>query len=371
MRARLQMSETPLILAKQTNEETLQVTDFNKFNRRQTVGLLIGLGVVGCAAPDGTSKPATESVSTTPSPWQRGSALPYAVQEIYPCLHRGRIHLAGGLYAQNGQIAGATNRHVSWAPGETEWREETPLPDNLHHPQLISHAGRLKLIGGFAGRSDAGWIMQSHSLVMLDGAWAAGPPLPQPNGESVTAVLGDNLHVCGGRIPKGASNRTWQDHTDTGDHFVQISPDDDWETAAPMPTARNSAAAGVLGSAWHVAGGRTVTGGNTPAHEVYDPKEDRWRSAAPMPQGQAGLAAATAGGKLYAFGGEFFDNGGGVYPEAWAYDPAKDAWSSIPDMPNPRHGLGAVAIDDKIYVIGGALEARGSKTSDLVEVFTP
>ena len=90
-----------------------------------------------------------------------------------------------------------------------------------------------------------------------------------------------------------------------------------------------------------------------------------------MPQGQGGLAAASVHGKLYAFGGEFFDNGGGVYAEAWTYDPTRDLWDAIPDMPHPRHGWGAVAGEDEIYVIGGALEVGGSKTSDLVEVFTP
>ena len=76
-------------------------------------------------------------------------------------------------------------------------------------------------------------------------------------------------------------------------------------------------------------------------------------------------------GKLYAFGGEFFNDGGGVYPEAWAYDPATDAWTALPDMPHPRHGLGAVALGEDIYVIGGALRVGGSQTSDLVEIFTP
>ncbi|MBO6694332.1 MAG: galactose oxidase, partial [Henriciella sp.] len=81
--------------------------------------------------------------------------------------------------------------------------------------------------------------------------------------------------------------------------------------------------------------------------------------------------AAAIGGKLYAFGGEYFDNGGGVYPECWMYDPSTDTWSAIPDMPQPRHGLGAVAVSDSIYVIGGALKAGGNQTSPLVEIFTP
>ena len=110
---------------------------------------------------------------------------------------------------------------------------------------------------------------------------------------------------------------------------------------------------------------------NVATHEIYDYREDRWRTAAPMPQAQGGLAAAAVNGKLYAFGGEFFDNGGGVYPESWMYDPATDKWSALPDMPNPRHGLGAVALDGKIYVIGGALQASGVDPSNIVDVFTP
>ena len=67
----------------------------------------------------------------------------------------------------------------------------------------------------------------------------------------------------------------------------------------------------------------------------------------------------------------YIESRGGVYPEAWAYDPSSDAWTALPDMPNPRHGLGAVAVGEDIYVIGGALEVGGSKTSNLVEIFTP
>ena len=213
--------------------------------------------------------------------------------------------------------------------------------------------------------------MQPGIWVFEGDAWGDGPSLPQPNGESVTAVIGEQLHVCGGRLPTGDVIRSWTDHTDIADHFVLTDLSGTWASAAPLPTARNSASAAVLDGNWHIAGGRTVAGGNTPAHEVYDANEDRWRSAAPLPQGQGGLAAASGGNKLYAFGGEYFNEGGGVYAEAWAYDAAADAWSALPDMPNPRHGLGAVTLENEIYVIGGALEVGGSKTSDLVEIFTP
>lgn len=315
--------------------------------------------------------------STAESPissgrWRTGPTLPFTVQEIYPALHNGQIHLAGGFIAEDDSISGATNQHVALDPVNASWIDLTALPIPRHHPNLVSFENRLLAIGGFEARSeDAVWVMQSGVWVFDDDAWSAGPELPQPNGESVTGVLGKHLHICGGRKPNGSENASWNDHGDISDHMVLTSLDAAWERAAPLPTARNSASSAVVGSDWHVVGGRTVSGGNTPAHEVYDAKEDRWRTAAPMPQGQGGLAAASVGDRLYAFGGEFFNNGGGVYSESWMYDPTSDAWVTIPDMPHPRHGLGAVTVGSEIYVIGGALEVGGSKTSDLVEIFTP
>ena len=86
---------------------------------------------------------------------------------------------------------------------------------------------------------------------------------------------------------------------------------------------------------------------------------------------QGGLAAAALEGKLYAFGGEYFDNGGGVYPESWMYDPQIDSWTALTDMLTPRHGLGAVTLRSSIYVIGGAKQASGIDTSPIVERFRP
>lgn len=304
--------------------------------------------------------------------WRSGPALPFAVQEIYPALHDGRIHVAGGFIAENGQISGATDRHVSLEPATGRWRSETPLPAARHHPNLCSFKGELLAIGGFAATGpEAGWVMQPGLWRLAGSQWLAGPALPLPNGESVAAVLEGELHVAGGRSPLGRSNARWKDHGDVAVHYRLASVTDSWEVAAPLPTARNSAAAAVIDGSWHVVGGRTVGGGNTAAHEVYDPSEDRWRRAAPMPQAQGGLAAAAMGDRLYAFGGEYFESDGGVHAEAWCYDPARDRWGALEPMPNPRHGLGAVAVNGQIYVIGGALAVGGNATSALVDLFLP
>lgn len=328
----------------------------------------IGLSISACSGrPGAVAQPDSQS-----SVWRLGPPLPYRVQEIYPALHSDRIHLAGGFISDGDSISGVTDQHIAFDPATQAWAELPPLPTPRHHPNLVSFQNRLLAIGGFQAESeDAVWVMQP-SVWAFDGeAWSDAPSLPQPNGESVTGVINEVLHVCGGRKPSGTENAAWSHHTDIGDHFVLTDLDSDWSSAAPLPTARNSAAAATIGTNWHVVGGRTVADGNTPAHEVYDANEDRWRAAAPMPQGQGGLAAASIEGQLYAFGGEYFNNGGGVYAEAWAYDPQTDDWRALPDMPHPRHGLGAVVMDGEIYVIGGALRVGGSETSDLVEIFAP
>ncbi len=303
--------------------------------------------------------------------WHDGPALPEPVQEIYPCLHGGKIHLAGGFIAENGKITGPTAAHHAFDPSLGLWAPRAPLPVARHHPQLISFRGSLYCIGGFESRETGAWQMQGDMWLYNDAEndWEWAPDLPVPNAESVTAAIGRELFLVGGRIPKADRNLDWTDHTDTaaawgfdGSH---------WFDVAPMPTARNSAAAAVIDGWLHVVGGRTVNGGNTAVHEVYDPASDRWERLAPMPQAQGGLAAAAVGPDLYAFGGEYFGGGGGVFRQAWRYESLRDRWRAIPDMPKPRHGLGAVAAGRDIYVIGGARKASGNETSAAVEIYTP
>ena len=337
-------------------------------SRRDMVLMGSAAMACGCVAQSNADK-----VKQVTGQWKSSVPLPLALQEIYPTHHNGRIHQAGGFMASEGRISGPTHRHISWQPGETEWRKETPLPIARHHPQLISFKEHLLAIAGFESRSrESAWIMQNSGWGLCEeNGWLSLEALPAPSGEAVLGITGDGLlHLAGGRTPIGENNAGWQDHGDTDHHFILDAIEGTWRTAAPCLTKRNSAAGDVINGALHIVGGRQVGGGNVATHEVYDSQEDRWRNAAPMPQAQGGLAAAALGGKLYAFGGEYFGNGGGVYPESWVYGPKADSWEALPDMPTPRHGLGAVKLGSAIYVIGGAKQASGTDTSAIVERFT-
>ena len=341
---------------------------------RRTAVSSLGAGLLA-AACKAAPAPENPPVAGIPQGWSMGDPLPFPVQEIYPCAHDGALHLAGGFVAENGQITGPTDLHHLWRPDGLGWRASAPLPAARHHPHMISWQGQLWAFGGFESPSpDAIWTMQASGWVfdVSMGNWAPAPALPVPCAEAVLLAGGTGLlHLAGGRSPAAGANAAWKDQADQTHHFILEDPAGPWRPAAPCLTARNSAAGAVIKGELHIVGGRSVTGGNTAAHEVYDPAEDRWRAAAPMPQAQGGLAAAELGGKLYAFGGEYFDKGGGVYPQTWAYEPATDSWSAIAPMPHPRHGLGAVTLGGVIHVIGGALKASGAETSALVEIYRP
>ncbi len=347
--------------------------------REALTGVGASLLLTACARGQDGGGPAVGSALA--AGWMAGPSLPIRVQEIYPAVLDGTLYVAGGLSPDAGQgPIGISERVFALEPGAQHWRERARLPVPVHHPNLVALEREIYAIGGFTGANGRAWSMSAAVRVYNPSrnAWTRGPDMPDPYAETVCAAINDRIHVVTGRRPAGSANAQWSDHADTNAHVVLDTASGNWTTAAPAPTARNSAAGAVLNGRLHVVGGRTVSGGNTAAHEIYDPATDRWRRAAPLPQpeagplGAGGLAAAALGGTLYAFGGEYFDNsGGGVYGQVWAYDADADVWSEASRMPTPRHGLGALTVGDAIWTLGGAARAGGNETSAAVELFTP
>jgi hypothetical protein len=348
-----------------------------RMNRRQILaaGVAAGIATAGRAFGHDTSPIGA---------WTPVADMPFPAQEIYPApfwkagagpqsLKPTPFNIivnAGGLVpdAPNN----VSDRTVWYDPAADQWGYGTPLPAPRHHLMLVNNNGYLYGIGGFARDSGGGWRMRPDCwrLDDVNGAWTPRRPMPHPQAESVCQSLGGFIHVVGGRAPSGSRNRDWSDHIDTDEHWIYDAALDRWVGSAPMPTPRNSAAGAVLNGVLYVIGGRTVRDGNTSVVEVYDPLSDRWEKARPMPKAQGGLAAAALNGKIYVFGGEYFNNGRGVFADAWEYDPRKDRWRAVAAMPRARHGLGAVTIRDSIYVIGGAAKAGGEDTTAATDQFT-
>ena len=201
------------------------------------------------------------------------------------------------------------------------------------------------------------------------GLWTAGPASPAIRFASAGAVLDGRLHLIGG----------WN-YSNTASNSVATQGRFDpatqaWSSLASLTTARNAAAAAVIGGRIHVVGGRAPgirANDQTPmaSVEVYDPATDRWEAGVPLLTARSSLAVLALGGQLYALGGE---GAAGVSDAIERYDPATRVWTALPAMPLKTHGLAAVVVGNSLYVMGGfagASDAVGTESRALFR-FTP
>lgn len=326
-------------------------------NRREGLKLIAGVPLA-LLAP---------RIAATSNPWSRAADMPLSTQEIYPAKHNGELIVAGGIASKAG-VPYFADVCVAYDPMADTWREHSTLPEARHHAALVSAQSRLFLLGGFHGHMNRVWQMRDTVLEYVDGKWKTILALPERQAEGVIATSPTGrIHVVTGQSPKGDDNVKRSDHHEIHDHWSWRPGDDEWQTHAPIPTARNSATGGWIDDELIVAGGRTATG-NLDTVEIYTLKTDTWRKASPLPLPQAGTASVVVDDGLIVFGGEIFTPKAGVFGEVWRYSMREDRWDALPELPVPRHGLGAVRFGSKVYVVGGATRPGGSGTSNVAEV---
>jgi hypothetical protein len=305
--------------------------------------------------------------ATSTAGWRRGPRAPYAVQEIYPALHRGAIWIAGGFAPL--AALGTTHRVIALDLARNAWIEGPPLPTPSHHVQLASLNDELYAVGGFLGGDNRRrWICTPRVLKLAGDSWVEAPSLPKPVAEGVPLVLNDRIHLISGRSPAGADNSEWEHQADIGEHYVFTPGATRWERAEPVPVPRNSAAGAVRDGRIHIISGRTVASGQADAHHIYDPRTDRWTEGAAFPEPRGGLAAAEFNGDIIAGGGEIFEPGS-VGTALYKLDRA-GAWSRFETLPTSRHGYGMVAANGSLYMLGGAERPSASGTLASVDIFS-
>lgn len=305
--------------------------------------------------------------SNSASKQQELPQLPQAVQEIYPAVYQGKIWVAGGISSHLPQSQGQMTDQVQfWSPGMQQWQKSVPLPEGRHHTYLQAvtlKTGNEKLFafGGFinsdTNNSEQGQWKNTADVLLLDiknGHWKKVAQMPAPLSETVAAVIDGKIHLAGGRSSKENKNSQWQHSTDVNWHWVFDPVTYEVTQAAPLPSARNSAATVQLKNRWIVIGGRTVGGKNLTEVLEYDAKQNRWINLPAMPEGRAGHAAAVLGNHIQIFGGEHDTS---IYTPVLQFDLRKNQWQTIGNWQTARHGLGAVNLDGKIWLIGGATDA--------------
>jgi N-acetylneuraminic acid mutarotase len=323
-------------------------------------GMIAGVGGTHTSNPD---TPVFYRFSDSAS-WVPGDSLPAPLGEVSGGVIGDRLYLVGqgsqwtlALDLRSGRWEEATRHAVRPATG--------------HHHGAEVWRGRLYLFGGL-GRGQGTVQIYDPAL----DAWRLGPAMPFAAGSSATALIGNQVYVAGGIV----------DDTTTRMAARFDLEREVWSPIAPMPLARNHAAAGTDGARLFVFGGRGPGSGdaNMPANgfaeaQIYDPATDRWTasdgrpgSPAPLPQARGGMGkAAYSNGEFWVFGGETLDGAGagpeGTYARVDVYDPRTDRWRAAPRMPTPRHGIFPLAADGRIYLLGGGVHS-GQSASTVAEI---
>lgn len=306
--------------------------------------------------------------------WRSAAPMVEARQELYPEVLNGRIYVAGGILNPNTRYSDAFE---VYDPARDRWTALAPLPAARHHITLSAVGGRIYGIGGFSG-GFPDWRAE-RTMWIYDPArnrWTRGVDMPGPRAEGVAAVVDGKIYWIGGRVPRTPRSAHFNDHQDTNRNEMYDPATRRWSVRAPAPTARNSAAVGVIDGKIYVVGGRRFirsTDGTTRMRnftnlEVYDPETNRWTTRAPMPQGQGGLGAAVSDGRLHVCGGEQWLPSQAVLAECWTYAPAADTWRPLPSLRIPRHGIGMAAVGRNLHVFGGATRPGGNFATAVHEV---
>ena len=227
---------------------------------------------------------------TTVGSWSRAPQLPHPRSAHAVVVEHNSIYVLGG----------PSTAVVDRFDGK-RWRRETTLPGGkLNAPAAVALGGKIYVIGGFAGSTNAP-VSRVRVYDTAARRWTTAAPLPAPRGGHAAVVLDGKIHVIGG----GNSESTIADHS------------------------------------------------------VYDPATNSWREAAPLPRAEGSPAAVAFQGKLYAIGGR---SGTTDYGDVFVYAPASDTWSTGPAIP-PRGTAGAAVFRDSIYVFGGRVPERSSRRS--------
>lgn len=244
-----------------------------------------------------------------------------------------------------------------------------PLP--AHHLAAVGFDGKIYVFGGAAQPQSGG-----PNQVPVNNAWEYDPaadtwkalaPMPTARMAPVAAESNGKIYVIGGAsVHPGAklvSLGPKVPHRSLNTNEVYDPATNKWETRMAMPTARNHAAAGVIGGKIYVIGGRLASafasaGSNSDVVEVFDPAENTWGAAGlRMTTARSAMAFATFANRILIAGGEIVDRHMFAAIRAVeAYDPATNQWTELPILPAARQGVSAAVVGNRLYVIGGHVQ---------------
>lgn len=275
--------------------------------------------------------------------WMPRAAMPILRAETGAARVGAKIYVAAGF--QGGLQP--SNNLQAYSPGKNTWEQLKNMPVSLHHTAMAAAGGKLYVMGGVPNGpgaprpNGAEWTGSTNALEYnpATNEWKALKALPQSTAAAGVVSHGGKIYVIGGISHDGL----------TLDAVQCYDPaTDTWTAKTPMPTKREHVGAAVLGDLIYIVSGRV--GQNSMGKlEAYNPLTDKWTTLAPMPTVRSDIGFGASMGKLYAFGGEK----PGIFDANEEYDPAANSWKTVLKMTGMRKAMSVASFDDTLFTFGG------------------
>ena len=330
-----------------------------------------------------TKKAAAAPANESPSPHKSAAVLPPLPE---PVASFGAVVADGWLYVYGGHT-GEEHEHSAanlsahfrriQLDGGKEW-QDLPMQTHLQGLPLVAHGGKIYRVGGLNNRNatkdDKEDLHSTDEFAEYDPAtnkWTALAPLPAARSSHNAAVIGDRLYVVGGWKLDGKSPGTWQPDALVYD-FNDAKAG--WQKL-PLPEfKRRALAAGVWKGKLFALGGMDEKAKPSLRVDFFDPQSGKWSQGPKLPGvGMAGfgVSAWNLDGDLYVCG---------LRGVLYRLNDTGSAWEEAGKLETPRffHQL-VPGPHGSLLVVGGAsmnghlatIERIELKTAHVVKNGTP
>ena len=134
-----------------------------------------------------------------------------------------------------------------------------------------------------------------------------------------------------------------------------------WTTGAPLPSAVQGPATGVIGGLVYVVGGAIQDGASVSINQIYNPNTNSWTAGPAMPTARFVPASAVVNNILYVIGG---NSNGNQLTVVEAFDPASNTFT---DAINAGHAVTLVNAEPNMILIHDPARKRSISSPPLAD----
>jgi hypothetical protein len=295
--------------------------------------------------------------------------LPEPVASFGAAVCDGWLYVYGGhIGSEHEHSAANLSKHFRRIrlDGDGAW-EDLPMQTPVQGLPLVSHGGKIYRVGGLEFHNptldDEEDMHSTAKFAEFDpgtNQWKELAPLPAARSSHNAAVIGDKLYVVGGWRLEGRSPGTWEPDALVYD-FSQ--PAAGWQKIPQPDFKRRALAAGSWKGKFVALGGMDETAKVSMRVDLFDPQSEKWEQGPNLPgAGMAGfgVSAWNLNGNLYVCGMK-----GVLYR---LNDPGT-AWEKAGRLATPRffHQL-VPGPNGGLMVVGGASPDGHLATIERVEM---